>query len=87
MTAVTPTTAFALGARTDDPLTMYLSDVLTTSVNLAGLPAVVVPCGFDAAGLPIGLQLIGRRFDEATLLRIACVYEAASRVGDRRPPL
>ena len=87
VTAVTPTTAFPLGARTADPLTMYLSDVLTTSVNLAGLPAVVVPCGFDAAGLPIGLQLIGRRFDEATLLRIAAVHEAASGLRERRPPL
>ena len=66
---------------------MYLSDVLTTSVNLAGLPAVVVPCGFDGAGLPIGMQLIGRRFDEATLLRIAGVYEAASGWRERRPPL
>jgi len=87
LTAVAPTTAFALGARTDDPLTMYLSDVLTTSVNLAGLPAVVVPCGFDAAGLPIGMQLIGRRFDEATLLHIAGVYEAMSGLAERRPPL
>ncbi|HWP64581.1 MAG TPA: Asp-tRNA(Asn)/Glu-tRNA(Gln) amidotransferase subunit GatA [Candidatus Limnocylindria bacterium] len=87
VTAVAPTTAFPLGARTADPLTMYLSDVLTTSVNLAGLPAVVVPCGFDNAGLPIGLQLIGRRFDEATLLRIAAVHEAASGMRGRRPPL
>jgi aspartyl-tRNA(Asn)/glutamyl-tRNA(Gln) amidotransferase subunit A len=85
VTAVAPTTAFPLGERTDDPLTMYLSDVLTTSVNLAGLPAVVVPCGVDTAGLPIGMQLIGRRFDEATLLRIAAAEEATSGLGERRP--
>jgi len=85
VTAVAPTTAFPLGARTTDPLTMYLSDVLTISVNLAGLPAVSVPCGFDGAGLPIGLQLIGRRFDETTLLRIAAAHEAVGGVRDRRP--
>ena len=87
VTAVAPTTAFPLGERTADPLTMYLSDVLTTSVNLAGLPAVVVPCGVDGAGLPIGMQLIGRRFDESTLLHIAAAHEAASGLRERRPPL
>jgi aspartyl-tRNA(Asn)/glutamyl-tRNA(Gln) amidotransferase subunit A len=86
VTPVAPTTAFPLGARTADPLTMYLSDVLTISVNLAGLPAVSVPCGFDDAGLPIGLQVIGRRFDEATVLRVAAAHEAASPGRDRRPP-
>jgi aspartyl-tRNA(Asn)/glutamyl-tRNA(Gln) amidotransferase subunit A len=59
--------------------------VLTISVNLAGLPAVAVPCGFDAAGLPIGLQLCGRRFDESTLLRIAAAHEEVAGVRDRRP--
>jgi aspartyl-tRNA(Asn)/glutamyl-tRNA(Gln) amidotransferase subunit A len=86
LTAVAPTTAFRLGERTADPLTMYLSDVLTISVNLAGVPALSVPCGLDAAGLPIGLQLIGRRFDEGTLFRLAAAHEAASPpIG--RPPL
>jgi aspartyl-tRNA(Asn)/glutamyl-tRNA(Gln) amidotransferase subunit A len=87
VTPVAPTTAFRLGERTDDPLTMYLSDVLTISVNLAGVPALSVPCGFDAAGLPIGLQLIGRRFDESMLFRIAAAHEAAAGVRERRPPL
>ena len=83
---VAPTTAFRLGEKTDDPLTMYLSDILTISLNLAGLPGMSVPCGFDGAGLPIGLQLIGRPFDEATLFRIAAAHEAT---GDwhRRSPL
>jgi aspartyl-tRNA(Asn)/glutamyl-tRNA(Gln) amidotransferase subunit A len=75
---VAPTTAFRLGERTDDPLMMYLSDVLTISVNLAGLPGMSIPCGFDRAGLPIGLQLIGRPFDEETLFRVAAAYEGAT---------
>ena len=82
---VAPTTAFPLGARTADPVTMYLSDVFTISVNLAGLPGLSVPCGFDADGLPIGLQLIGRRFDEATLLRVAAAHEAAAGIAGRHP--
>src|SRR3989441_440812 len=64
VTPVAPTTAFRLGEKTADPLTMYLSDIFTISVNLAGLPALALPCGFDSAGLPIGLQVIGRPFDE-----------------------
>ena len=70
-----PTPAFKLGERVADPLQMYLADVFTVSANLAGLPAVSVPCGFTADRLPIGLQLTGRRFDEATLLRVADAYE------------
>lgn len=75
ITPTAPTTAFRLGERTADPLTMYLSDILTISVNLAGLPALVVPCGLDGSGLPIGLQLIGRAYDETTLFRIGAAYE------------
>jgi aspartyl-tRNA(Asn)/glutamyl-tRNA(Gln) amidotransferase subunit A len=70
-----PTPAFRLGERVDDPLQMYLADVFTVSANLAGLPAVSIPCGFTSMDLPVGLQLTGRRFDEATLLRIADAYE------------
>jgi len=70
-----PTPAFKLGDRVADPLQMYLADVFTVSANLAGLPAVSVPCGFTAGRLPIGLQLTGRRFDESTLLRVADAYE------------
>jgi aspartyl-tRNA(Asn)/glutamyl-tRNA(Gln) amidotransferase subunit A len=85
VTPVAPTTAFRLGEKTDDPLTMYLSDIFTISVNLAGLPALVVPCGQDAAGLPIGLQIIGRPFDEATILRVGHTYEQATDWHRRRP--
>jgi aspartyl-tRNA(Asn)/glutamyl-tRNA(Gln) amidotransferase subunit A len=70
-----PIPAFKIGERTTDPLQMYLADVFTVSANLAGLPAVSVPCGFTADRLPIGLQLTGRRLDETTLLRIADSYE------------
>jgi aspartyl-tRNA(Asn)/glutamyl-tRNA(Gln) amidotransferase subunit A len=70
-----PIPAFKLGERLADPLQMYLADIFTVSANLAGLPAISVPCGFTTARLPIGLQLTGRRFDEATLLRAADAYE------------
>ena len=70
-----PTAAFKLGERVADPLQMYLADVFTVSVNLAGLPAISIPCGFTTDQRPIGLQLIGRRFEEGTLLRAADAYE------------
>lgn len=72
---VSPTTAFKIGEKSDDPLQMYLSDTLTISANLSGLPAMSLPCGFGGDELPIGLQLIGRPFDEETLIRIAHAYE------------
>src|SRR5277367_1178565 len=74
-TPVAPTTAFALGAKTSDPLQMYLSDIFTISVNLAGLPGMSVPCGFDGDGLPIGLQLIGPPFGEEAMLRAGDAFE------------
>ena len=74
-TPTTPTTAFRFGEKTEDPLTMYLSDVFTVSANLAGLPGISIPCGRDHNGLPIGLQLLGRRFDEPTILRAADYLE------------
>ena len=86
-TPVAPTTAFAIGERTTDPLTMYLSDIFTIAVNLAGLPGLSVPCGFDHQGLPIGLQLIGKPFDEATLLRTAYSYEHCTTWHKRKPTL
>ncbi len=84
---IAPTTAFRLGEKTADPLTMYLSDIFTISVNLAGLPGMSVPCGFDGDGLPIGLQLIGKPFDEATLLRVAAAYEGSTEWRQRGPRL
>lgn len=81
----TPTPAFALGERTGDPLQMYLADVFTVSANLAGLPAISIPCGFSPEGLPIGLQLTSRAFDEATLLRAADAYQRETDHHRRRP--
>jgi aspartyl-tRNA(Asn)/glutamyl-tRNA(Gln) amidotransferase subunit A len=84
VTPVAPTPAFKFGEKSD-PLQMYLSDIFTISVNLAGLPAISVPCGFSPGGLPIGMQLIGRPFDEATILRAAYAYEQATSWHVKRP--
>ena len=86
LTPTAPTTAFAAGAHADDPLAMYLADLLTIPVNLAGLPAISLPCGFDRRGLPIGLQLIGDVLEEPRLLQLAHHYEQAARVMEGRPP-
>jgi aspartyl-tRNA(Asn)/glutamyl-tRNA(Gln) amidotransferase subunit A len=83
----TPTPAFKLGERASDPLQMYLGDVFTVSANLAGLPAISIPCGFTAERLPIGLQLTGRAFDEATLLRVADAYERDTSWWSARPDI
>jgi aspartyl-tRNA(Asn)/glutamyl-tRNA(Gln) amidotransferase subunit A len=82
-----PTAAFRIGERVADPLQMYLADVFTVSANLAGLPAVSVPCGFTTDRLPVGLQLTGRRFDEATLLRVADAYERDTEWSRQVPPI
>ena len=87
VTPTAPTTAFKIGEKTQDPLQMYLSDVYTISVNLAGLPALSLPCGYDATGLPIGLQIIGRPFDEATILRVAYAYEQSTPWHKEKPGL
>ena len=76
VTPVSPTTAFKIGEKTEDPLTMYLSDIFTIPVNLAGLPAISLPCGFDGHGLPMGLQIIGKPLDETLLLQAASLLEA-----------
>ena len=86
LTPTAPTPAFRRGAKAD-PLAMYLCDIYTIGVNLAGLPAVSVPCGFSADGRPIGMQLIGQPFGEAELLAMAHTYERAHAWGQRRPTL
>jgi aspartyl-tRNA(Asn)/glutamyl-tRNA(Gln) amidotransferase subunit A len=80
-----PSVAFPIGAKTEDPLLMYLNDACTLPVNIAGLPGVSVPCGLSD-GKPVGLQVIGRAFDEATVLRVADAYERAAGFADLRPP-
>ncbi|QPD03578.1 MAG: Glutamyl-tRNA(Gln) amidotransferase subunit A [Candidatus Nitrospira kreftii] len=87
VTPTTPTAAFKLGEKSEDPLQMYLSDVFTISVNLAGLPAISLPCGFSKAGMPIGLQLIGRAFEEETMLRAAHAYEQSAQWHQKKPPI
>ncbi|MBF0486646.1 MAG: Asp-tRNA(Asn)/Glu-tRNA(Gln) amidotransferase subunit GatA [Nitrospirae bacterium] len=86
-TPTSPTTAFKIGEKADDPLQMYLSDIFTISVNLAGVPAISIPCGFDSGGLPVGLQLIGRHFDEAVILKAGHAYERSAGWYERRPSI
>jgi aspartyl-tRNA(Asn)/glutamyl-tRNA(Gln) amidotransferase subunit A len=86
-TPTAPTAAFKIGERTEDPLTMYLSDIFTISCNLAGIPGISVPCGYTGQGLPVGLQILGRTLDEATVLRAAYSYERGSGMEKKRPPL
>ena len=85
LTPTSPTTAFGFGAHSEDPLAMYLADLLTIPANMAGLPAISLPCGFDTAGLPIGVQLITGVLQEERLLQVAWHYEQAARVMEQRP--
>jgi aspartyl-tRNA(Asn)/glutamyl-tRNA(Gln) amidotransferase subunit A len=87
VTPVAPTTAFKIGEKMDDPLTMYLSDIFTISVNLAGLPGMSIPCGYDGNGLPIGMQLIGPPFSEETILRAGDAYERSEAFTRREPAI
>lgn len=82
---VAPTTALKAGQSLSDPIKMYLGDVYTVSVNLAGLPGISLPCGYDKNGLPIGMQLLGQTFDEKTIIRAAYTFEQAFRAERRRP--
>ena len=86
-TPTAPTTAFEIGEKVDNPLQMYLSDIFTISVNLGGVPAISIPCGFDREGLPVGFQLIGKHFDEGTILNVAYCYEKATDWHKRKPEL
>jgi len=85
MGPTTPTTAFKIGAKTDDPIAMYLNDIFTIPVNLAGLPGISIPAGLDSAGLPIGLQIIGRYFDDARVLSVAHSFQQHTDWHRRRP--
>ena len=82
-----PTTAFKAGEKTADPLSMYLSDLMTIPVNLAGLPSMSIPCGFDGQNLPIGLQLIGNVLREDVLFRVGYAYEQSTKWHTQKPPL
>lgn len=81
----TPEVAFKIGEKTQDPIKMYLSDVLTIPCNIAGLPGISVPCGFSSDGLPIGIQVLGKLFDEETVIHVAHAYEQSTNWGEKRP--
>ncbi|MEW9110965.1 MAG: Asp-tRNA(Asn)/Glu-tRNA(Gln) amidotransferase subunit GatA [Cytobacillus gottheilii] len=83
----TPTPAFKLGEKVDDPLTMYANDILTIPVNLAGVPGISVPCGLSSDGLPLGLQIIGKHFDESTIYRVAHAFEQETDHHKQKPVL
>jgi len=87
VTPTSPTPAFRIGEKIDDPLSMYLSDIYTIPANLAGIPGISVPCGFTSAGLPVGLQILGNYFSESTLIRAAYTYEQAAGYYLREPAL
>ena len=86
MGPTSPSTAFKIGEKSGDPVQMYLSDIYTIAVNLAGLPGMSIPCGFDGGGLPVGLQIIGNYFSEARMLNVAHQYQLATDWHERMPP-
>jgi len=83
---VSPTPAFRIGEKTADPLQMYLSDIFTIPANLAGIPGISVPCGFTKEGLPVGLQIMSRHFDEVSMLRAAWLFERETEGAHNRAP-
>jgi aspartyl-tRNA(Asn)/glutamyl-tRNA(Gln) amidotransferase subunit A len=87
VTPTSPTPAFKLGEKTEDPLQMYLSDIFTISVNLAGVPGISIPCGFTTNNMPVGMQIIGKHFDEESILKVAFAYEQSTEWHKRRPNL
>ena len=87
LSPTSPTPAFKIGEKSSDPIAMYLSDIFTIPANLAGVPAMSVPCGFTQSGLPIGMQLMARPFDESTMLRAAYAFEQEAGIYKRKPKL
>ena len=87
ITPTSPTPAFRLGEKMEDPLQMYLSDIFTISVNLAGVPAISIPCGFSKKELPIGLQIIGRHLEEERIIQAAYAFEQNTDHHTKRPEL
>ena len=86
LTPTSPVTAFDIGSKSENPLEMYLADICTVSVNIAGLPGISIPCGVDSEGLPIGMQLIGNKFQEETILNAAYTYEQATNFREKYKP-
>lgn len=86
LTPVAPTTAFNIGEKSNNPLEMYLADICTVSINIAGVPAISIPCGVDKSGMPIGMQLIGKRFNEETILNAAYAFEQKEKFREKYKP-
>ena len=86
LTPVAPTTAFDIGSKSNNPLEMYLADICTVSINIAGVPAISIPCGVDKAGMPIGMQLIGNKFSEETILNAAYAFEQQIKFREHYKP-
>lgn len=86
LTPVAPTTAFNIGEKSNNPLEMYLADICTVSINIAGVPAIAIPCGVDKSGMPIGMQLIGNRFNEETILNAAYAFEQKEKFRENYKP-
>ena len=86
LTPTSPTTAFNIGEKSNNPMEMYLADICTVSVNIAGLPAMSIPCGIDSEGMPVGMQLIGNKFDEETILKTAYAYEQSENFREKYKP-
>ena len=86
LTPTSPTVAFEIGTRSSNPLEMYLADICTVSINIAGLPGISVPCGVDSNGMPVGMQLIGNKFEEEKLLNIAYVFEQKTKFREKHAP-
>ena len=87
ITPTSPTPAFKIAEKADDPLSMYLSDIFTISANLAGLPAISIPCGFSKNNLPIGLHILAKPFDEETIFRVAYTFEQSTGYHRKSPAL
>ena len=86
LTPTSPTVAFDIGSKSENPLEMYLADICTVSVNVAGLPGISIPCGVDKQGMPIGMQLIGNKFCEETILNVAYTFEQAIKFRENHKP-
>jgi aspartyl-tRNA(Asn)/glutamyl-tRNA(Gln) amidotransferase subunit A len=82
-----PETAFKLGEKTDDPLAMYLADIYTVTLNMAGVPGITIPCGFDGKNLPIGMQIVAPQFGEEKMIQLAQAYEQATEWHKQKPKI
>jgi aspartyl-tRNA(Asn)/glutamyl-tRNA(Gln) amidotransferase subunit A len=86
VTPTSPTVAFEFNSKSNNPLEMYLADICTVSVNIAGLPGMSIPCGVDSEGMPIGMQIIGKKFDEETIIKAGYAFEQETKFREKYKP-